>query len=124
MEKGRERLLKKTEEQLNSVSNLFSILSHPKRLKIVWLLRKNKFLNVHEIQEKLKISQSNVSQHLSLLKQNKLITEERRGKEVYYRLAESKKISKVLSSAVHFISYQIAANNELLSGAEFITLWM
>ncbi len=102
-------------EQINSVSNLFSILSHPIRIKILWLLKKNRSLNVHEVQKELNISQSNVSQHLALLRTHKLVTEERKGKEVYYSLKASKKISKVLASAVHLIAYQLATNSELLS---------
>jgi ArsR family transcriptional regulator len=102
-------------EQINSVSNLFSILSHSIRIKILWLLKKNKSLNVQELQKELNISQSNVSQHLALLRTHKLVIEERKGKEVYYSLRASKKISKVLASAVHLIAYQLAANSELLS---------
>jgi DNA-binding transcriptional ArsR family regulator len=115
MEKKKNISNKVSEEQMNSVSNLFSILSHPLRIKILWLLKKNKNLNVHQMQSELKISQSNVSQHLSLLKANKLVVEERKGKEVYYSLKASKKISKVLASAIHLITYQLAANSELLS---------
>ena len=103
------------EEQINSVSNLFSILSHPARIKILWLLKKKKQISVHELQNELKISQSNASQHLALLRTHKLVTEERKGKEVYYTLVASKKISKVLASAIHLIAYQLAANSELLS---------
>ena len=110
-----EHLSQKTDEQINSVSNLFSSLSNPVRVKILWLLKKNKSLSVHEIQKELKISQSNVSQHLGLLKGNKLVQEERKGKEVFYSLVASKKISKVLASAVHLIAYQLTVKSELLS---------
>ena len=115
MEKKKNLSNKVSEEQIDSVSNLFSILSHSIRIKILWLLKKNKSLNVHQIQSELKISQSNVSQHLSLLKAHKLVIEERKGKEVYYSLVASKKISKVLASAIHLITYQLAANSELIS---------
>ena len=124
MEKKKNLPNKASEEQINSVSNLFSILSHPVRVKILWLLKKKKSLNVHQIQDELYISQSNVSQHLSLLKVNKLVVEERKGKEVYYYLTESKKISKVLISALHLIGYQLAINSELLSTySEIISFW-
>ena len=103
------------EEQINSVSDLFSILSHSIRIKILWLLKKNKSLSVQELQKGLNISQSNVSQHLALLRTHKLVIEERKGKEVYYSLKASKKISKVLASAIHLIVYQMAASSELLS---------
>ena len=115
---------KSPEEQINSVSNLFSILSHPIRIKILWLLKKKKSLNVNQIQTGLKINQSNVSQHLSLLKANKLVVEERKGKEVFYSLTESKKISKVLISAIHLIGYQLALNSELLSTyTDVLSIW-
>ena len=124
MEKKKNISNRASEEQINSVSNLFSILSHPVRVKILWLLKKKKSLNVHQIQDELKISQSNASQHLSLLKVNKLVIEERKGKEVYYGLTESKKISKVLVSALHLIGYQLAINSELLSTySEIISFW-
>ena len=103
------------EEQINSVSNLFSILSHPIRIKILWLLKKKKQISVHELQNELNISQSNASQHLALLRTHKLVIEERKGKEVYYSLVASKKISKLLVSAIHLIAYQLAASSELLS---------
>ena len=113
MQKQKEKPI--PEEQINSVSNLFSILSHPIRIKILWLLKKTKSLSVQELQKGLDISQSNVSQHLALLRTHKLVTEKRKGKEVYYSLVASKKISKLLASAIHLIAYQLAANSELLS---------
>ena len=115
MDKKKKIVSESSDLQINSVSNLFSILSNSVRLKILWLLKKKKSLNVNQIQTELNISQSNVSQQLSLLKTNKLVVEERKGKEVFYSLTESKKISKVLVSALHLIGYQLALNSELLS---------
>ena len=116
MDKRRKKIVSESSDlQINSVSNLFSMLSNSVRLKILWLLKKKKSLSVNQIQAELKISQSNVSQQLSLLKTNKLVVEERKGKEVFYSLTESKKISKVLVSALHLIGYQLALNSELLS---------
>ena len=123
MVKTKKDLKKVAEEQLSSVSNLFSLLSHPARIKILWLL-KQKALSVHEIQEKLKLSQSNVSQHLSVLRAYKLVSEERNGKEVYYRLLSSRNVSKVLKSACHLIAYQLTANSEIFSSAELLSFWL
>ncbi len=114
----------KQTEQINSISDLFSILSHPVRIKILWLLKKKKNISVHDLQKELQISQSNASQHLSILRSHKLVIEERKGKEVYYSLKESKKLSKVLASAIHLIGYQMAANSELLSTyTELMSYW-
>ncbi len=124
MNPKKKTLNKAPDEQINSVSNLFSTLSHPLRLKILWLLKKKRTLSVNQIQAELKTSQSNISQHLSLLKANKLVVEERRGKEVFYSLTATKKISKVLISALHLIGYQLAVNSELLSTySEIFSYW-
>ena len=125
MKEDKKTLKQIPEEEINSISNLFSILSNPSRIKILWLLKKKKNLSVHAIQEKLKISQSNVSQHLSLLKTHKIIKEERIGKEVYYSIVAPKKLSKILVSALHLIGYQLAANSEILSTySEVVSFWV
>lgn len=124
MEKSKKPESKSSEEQINSVSNLFSLLSNPVRIKILWLLKKKKSQSVHQIQEALKIGQSNISQNLALLKLHRLVFEERKGKEVYYGLKESKMLSKVLLSAINLVGYQITANSELIAAStEFISMW-
>ncbi|MBI1858433.1 MAG: winged helix-turn-helix transcriptional regulator [Candidatus Melainabacteria bacterium] len=113
------------DEQLLSVTNLFNVLSHPLRIKILWLLKSKKSMSVHELQSLLKISQSNTSQHLSILRKSKLIRENRKGKEVYYKLYESKKLSKLIASAMHLIAYQLSTSTELLSGyTEILSFWV
>src|SRR3989344_2657197 len=61
-------------------------LSNPKRLEIINLLRE-KERSVNELVRLAKISQSNISQHLAILRQNNLVTTERRGKNIHYKLA-------------------------------------
>ena len=61
-------------------------LSNPKRLEIINLLR-NKKRNVNELVKLVKISQSNLSQHLLILRQNKIVITKRKGKNIYYKLA-------------------------------------
>jgi len=114
-----------SDEQLSSVTSLFNVLSHPMRVKILWLLKSKKPMSVHELQSLLKISQSNTSQHLSILRKSKLIIEHRKGKEVYYKLYESKKLSKLIASAMHLVVYQMSTTSELLSGyTEILSFWV
>ena len=61
-------------------------LSNPKRLEIINSLR-NKERTVSELVKLAKISQSNISQHLSILRQNKIVSTKRNGKNIYYKLA-------------------------------------
>jgi len=66
---------------------IFKALSDVKRLKIVWLLTSiDQKICVSEIVEVLGEHQYNVSRHLKILKNAKLIEENRDGKWVYYYL--------------------------------------
>ena len=61
-------------------------LSNPKRLEILNLLRSGE-RSVNELVKFAKIPQSNISQHLLILRQNKIVTTKRKGKNIYYKLA-------------------------------------
>ena len=64
-------------------------LAHPKRLEIIDKLRVGE-LSVTELVEALEISQSNLSQHLSVMRQRGIVTTRREGLNVFYRLSNSK----------------------------------
>lgn len=68
------------------LADLFSVLSHPVRVRIIVELRAGE-LCVNSLQDILGIRQSAVSQHLALLKSHDLIKERRDGRHVLYRLA-------------------------------------
>jgi len=64
-------------------------LASPKRLEIIDKLRIGE-LSVTELVEALEISQSNLSQHLSVMRQRGIVTTRREGLNVFYRLSNSK----------------------------------
>jgi ArsR family transcriptional regulator len=64
-------------------------LAHPKRLEIIDRLRVGE-LSVTELAEALEISQANLSQHLSVMRQKGIVTTRREGLKVFYRLSNSK----------------------------------
>ncbi|MCS7313922.1 MAG: metalloregulator ArsR/SmtB family transcription factor [Bryobacterales bacterium] len=64
----------------------FRALADPNRLRILELLLRGERCGC-EIQVALGLTQSNVSRHLSCLRNAGLIAEERRGRRVFYRLA-------------------------------------
>lgn len=63
--------------------------SNPTRLEILDLLR-YKEMSVTEIIEKTKLSQANISQHLSLMKSKGIVLSRRKGQNIYYTLANKK----------------------------------
>ncbi len=79
-------------------ATLLKALSNPVRLCIVRELMKRGQCNVSAMQNCLELSQSTVSQHLGRLRDMGIITFERKGTEVYYRILseEAAEIIKVL----------------------------
>lgn len=70
----------------NLHADLLKALSHPKRLEIVNLLR-NQELPVNQIQAMLDLPQANLSQHLIVLRQAKIVATRKAGKQIFYKLA-------------------------------------
>lgn len=75
-------------EDRRKVSNLFKVISDPTRIDILYLL-KDQVLNVTEIKDHLKMSQSAISHQLRVLKDVNLVKDERKGKNIYYSLADN-----------------------------------
>lgn len=68
-------------------AGLFKGLAHPIRIRILELLSIAPEASVSELLAAIDLEASHVSQHLSVLRRNSLVTSERRGSLVYYRLA-------------------------------------
>ena len=65
------------------------IFSNSIRLEILNLLR-DKEMSVTELIEKTRLSQANISQHLSIMKSKGIVTSNRKGKNIYYKLTNPK----------------------------------
>ncbi len=70
-------------------SDLLQALAHPKRLEILQLLREEE-LTVSQIHEMLDLSQSNVSQHLQILREAGIVHSRRDGKQMLYRVKDKR----------------------------------
>lgn len=56
------------------------------RQQILLLIKNHSHINASKILEKVKLSQPTLSHHLTILKNAKLITEEKKGREVFYSI--------------------------------------
>lgn len=72
---------------LRALSTIFRAMSEPIRLRILMLLLGRK-LCVCEIEDALNEPEPKISRHLSYLKASGLISSERSGRWVYYKLRE------------------------------------
>lgn len=77
------------EEDFCKASDIFQQLCDPTRLRILWLLAHSEEC-VNNISLSIDMSSSAVSHHLRNLRQAGLIVNRRAGKEIYYKLAETK----------------------------------
>ena len=74
------------------LADFFGLLSDPTRLQIVLLLAKGAS-NVTSICDKFNLRQPAVSHHLGLLRMNRLVVGNRKGKQVIYSLESHVKAS-------------------------------
>lgn len=70
-------------------AEMCKVFSNSTRLEILNLLR-DKEMSVTELIEKTKLSQANISQHLSIMKSKGIVTSNRKGKNIYYKLTNPK----------------------------------
>ena len=70
-------------------ADVCKVFSNPTRLEILNLLR-YKEMSVTELIKKSKLSQANISQHLSIMKSKGIVSSERNGKNIYYKISNPK----------------------------------
>ena len=70
-------------------AEICKVFTNPKRLEIISLLRDEE-KTVHELTELAGVPQANVSQHLTVLRQNNVVTTRRNGANIYYKIANPK----------------------------------
>ena len=70
-------------------AEICKVFSNSTRLEILNLLRDEE-MSVTELIEKTKLSQANISQHLSIMKSKGIVISDRKGKNIYYKLSNPK----------------------------------
>jgi ArsR family transcriptional regulator len=104
-----------TEQPLYEIkANLFKALAHPSRIRILEILSaSDQPTPVSEILTRSDIEPTLLSQHLGVLKRHQVVTAERTGNAVYYRLAHPK-ISELLVIARTFLADTLTARRDQL----------
>src|SRR3989338_2532504 len=92
-------------------SEICKTLANPKRLEIIDALRDGE-KNVSELVSIVNISQSNISQHLTILRQKNIASTRRDGGHIYYKLAYPE-IIKACEIIRDILQKQLANNSRL-----------
>ena len=93
------------DRQLQAMDRVLKALADPTRLRIVGLLQRDAVCVCH-IHDSLKISQPKASRHLAYLRRAGVVSSEKRGLWVYYRLKPqpTPAVQAVLDAALHSTS--------------------
>jgi ArsR family transcriptional regulator len=75
-------------ELLERMAGALRVLAHPCRLKMVELIQREGAAPVHLITDRLHLPQATISQHLNQMRRAGLLQASRRGKEVWYGIAD------------------------------------
>jgi ArsR family transcriptional regulator len=86
-------------------------LSHPLRVAIIHYLKDGE-KTVNDLTQTLGASQSNISQHLALLRQRQIVKTRKEGSTVYYRVA-SPKISQACDMVREVLLEQLNQKQEM-----------
>ena len=77
------------EEDIDRASRSLKAMSHPLRLKILCTLGDQE-ISVQDIVERVGTSQSNISQHLAILRDKGILASRKDANRVYYRVGDSR----------------------------------
>lgn len=70
-------------------AEMCKVFSHPKRLELIQTLRDGE-MSVAHLCQKLNLSPANLSQHLAMMRQRRVVLSRKAGNVVYYRIANPK----------------------------------
>jgi DNA-binding transcriptional ArsR family regulator len=92
-------------------ADISKTLAHPLRVAILHYLKDGE-KTVNDLTETLGASQSNISQHLALLRQRQIVKTRKEGSTVYYRVA-SPKISQACDMVREVLLEQLSQKQEM-----------
>lgn len=101
------------EKILDSLARLFKLLSDANRLRILFVIGKEK-KSVSEIMSETSLSQTLVSFHLRPLRESGILATERRGPFIYYSFSEPALIDLLISLS------GVSPKGEIKDKSEFI----
>ena len=82
-------MLPTNDEDIEQAARSLKAMSHPLRLKILCALG-DKEISVQEIVEIVGTSQSNISQHLGILREKGILVTRKHANRVYYRVGDKR----------------------------------
>lgn len=92
------------ESDITLASRALKAMGHPLRLKILCILASNDEASVQDLVDFVGTSQSNISQHLSILREKGVLDSRKDANKVYYRIVNDKIVNLMGSMKDAFCS--------------------
>lgn len=91
-----ELLDRENEDKVEKLANILKASAHPLRLKVLMLLAEREF-RVLDIRDRIGTSQSNISQHIDILRRHKVIKSKKVGQEMMCSLRNPDAVKMILN---------------------------
>lgn len=98
-------------------ANLFRVLGHPARVRILELLRDDGERSVGALQAELGLDSGGTSQHLAALRRIGLVESRREGTSVFYRAADER-VFDLLDAGRALVARQLTEQQSILRDLE------
>ncbi|EIC30394.1 MULTISPECIES: ArsR/SmtB family transcription factor [Methylomicrobium] len=82
------------DNDINRAARCIKAMSHPLRLKILCVLGTNS-VSVQDIVEQVGTSQSNISQHLAILREKNILGSKKEANRVYYYIDDNRMLQLI-----------------------------
>lgn len=92
------------DEDIERASRSMKAMSHPLRLKILCTLGEKEY-SVQDIVEQVGTSQSNISQHLAILRDKGILASRKDANRVYYRVSDARTLRLISMMREVFCSF-------------------
>jgi DNA-binding transcriptional ArsR family regulator len=93
-------------------ADFFQALAHPTRIAIIEQLRDGE-LSAGALIERLGVEQANASQHLSVLRSKRILTNRKVGNQVFYSLRDPS-LLQILDTMKHYFFTQLSEGQAML----------
>jgi DNA-binding transcriptional ArsR family regulator len=91
-------------EQIRQASSAMQAMAHPLRLKILCLVGSQE-LSVLEIVDAVGTTQSNISQHLAVLRDHGILVSRKEANKVFYRIGDPRVLKMIALTREVFCSF-------------------
>ena len=92
------------QEQIDQAARAIKAMAHPLRLKILCVLGSEE-VSVQDIVDAVGTSQSNISQHLAVLRDNGILAARKDANKVFYRIGDPRVLKMISLTREIFCSF-------------------